>query len=157
MENEIATNITWEAPEFEYHEKGVGWYWTIILVTLILLIVALFQQNFLFAIFIIMAGILAVVWSREMPSIINFSITQEGIGIGDKNIYHYEDLASFSILEHRHGTELVLKRKNNLSQPVKIPLEEGRAEAIQAIMREKLPEKDFEESLPDSIFRFIKF
>lgn len=149
--------ITWAAPEFIYHKKTSLWYWASIALTLIFLALALYGQNFLFAIFIILAEILLVVWSREVPPVIEFVITKDGVGVGEKKFYRFEEFAGFSLLDSRHGVELVLRHKGRLGQYVKIPLLDEYIELIETTLLEKLPKKDYEESLPDSLFRLIKF
>ncbi|MDP3956692.1 MAG: hypothetical protein Q8P97_01725 [bacterium] len=150
-------NITWEAPEFIYHEKTALWYWASIAVTLLFLALALYGQNFLFAVFIILAEILLIVWSREIPPVIKFVVTKDGVGVGEKKFYRFEELASFSLLDSRHGMELILRHKGRLGQYVKIPLTDQHIELVESALLEKLPKKDYEESLPDSLFRLIKF
>ncbi|HEY4524115.1 MAG TPA: hypothetical protein VJK04_04600 [Candidatus Paceibacterota bacterium] len=149
--------ISWEAPEFIYHQKTVAWYWVTIFITLACFLFAVWTKNFLFAIFIVIAEILLVVWSREMPHMLEFSVTKDGVKIGKKHFYGFEELSNFSIFDTRHGSELILKRKNKISQYIKIPLNDDNIEEIQTFLLEKLMQKDYEESLPDSLFRLIKF
>ena len=138
MENE---HITWEAPEFIYHEKTALWYWTSIALALFFLALALYGQNFLFAVFVVLAEVLLVVWSREIPPTVEFSVTNDGVSIGAKKFYRFEELASFSLLDSKHGAELVLRHKGRLGQYVKIPLTDEHLELVESALLEKLPKK----------------
>ena len=152
-------SINWEAPEFVYHKKTAAWYWLSIIISLACLAFAVFTQNFLFAVFVVLAEILLIVWSREMPRMLEFSVAENGVKVGENNFYPVEDLMHFSVLDTRHGPELILRHKHKLKEYIKIPLpiDTNHTENITGFMREILPQKEHEESLPDSLFHLIRF
>jgi len=49
------TEVSWRAAEYEHEEKSGGWYIIVGLVTLILIALAIWQKNFFFGIFILLA------------------------------------------------------------------------------------------------------
>ncbi|MDP3892652.1 hypothetical protein, partial [Nocardioides sp.] len=67
-------NIEWRAPEFYYREKGVSWYWLSIIAAIVILSVSVWQKNFLFAVFVVIAEILMLVWAGRKPREISFSL-----------------------------------------------------------------------------------
>ncbi len=154
---EDAEKITWEAPEFIYHPKTVTWYWVSILLTLFFLAFAIYQQNFLFIVFVVVAEILFIVWSRELPQMVQFSVEKDGVRIGEKYFHPFEEITAFSIYDHAHGSELVLRRKNRITPHVKVPLTNEHVEIVEIFLRERLPQKDHEDSLIDSLFHLIRF
>ena len=40
---------TWEAPEFEYREKEVSWYWISIIAAALIIAFSVWEKDFLFA------------------------------------------------------------------------------------------------------------
>ena len=62
--------ITWEAPEFEYRPKSVSWYWISIIIAAAIIAFAIWERNFLFGIFIVIAEILFIAWGNETPATI---------------------------------------------------------------------------------------
>ena len=48
--------IIWQAPEFRYRHKDESWYWLTIMATAVLFLISLWQKNFLFAIFAVIAN-----------------------------------------------------------------------------------------------------
>ena len=40
--------IVWEAPEYEYHPKGVSWHWMSLVIAGALIIFFVWMENFLF-------------------------------------------------------------------------------------------------------------
>src|SRR3989338_5716211 len=107
--------IIWHAPEFKYQNKDISWYWLTIIMAGILFLISLWQKNLLFAIFIIIAEIMLVIWAQELPKTIQFKINKKGVQIGLIKSYSYEELGGFHILEDNYGhSELILKTKNKL-------------------------------------------
>ncbi len=52
--------INWEAPEFEYREKDVSWYWISIIAAAAIIAFSVWQRNFLFGFFIVIAEMLVI-------------------------------------------------------------------------------------------------
>ena len=73
--------IEWEAPEFEYHEKDPLWYWGSMIIAVIILGIAIWQKNFLFATFIVVAEILLMTIGGKQPRLIRFRIDDRGFEI----------------------------------------------------------------------------
>ena len=63
---------TWKAPEFQYRSKGVSWYWMSIIIAVAIIAFAIWEHNFLFGIFIVIAEILLITWGNEAPRTIDF-------------------------------------------------------------------------------------
>lgn len=70
--------MAWEAPEFEHREKDISWYWISIIVATLIIAFAVWQKNFLFGFFIVIAEILFVLWGNEKPRTVEFRITNKG-------------------------------------------------------------------------------
>jgi len=74
-------SIEWQAPEFEHRQKNVSWYWLSLLVSIILLALSVWQKNFLFAVFIIIAWFVIIYSTSRLPTIWNFKLSEKGIEI----------------------------------------------------------------------------
>ncbi|OGN00376.1 MAG: hypothetical protein A2651_01635 [Candidatus Yanofskybacteria bacterium RIFCSPHIGHO2_01_FULL_42_12] len=158
MNNEnLPEVIKWEAPEFEYSYKGVGWYWTSILASIVLILISIWQGNLLFIIFIIVAEILFVFWGREYPKTIQFTLNRKGISIGSLKEYAFEDFQGFHIKESESADELILKTKNRLHLYVKIVLPHSNREMVKQFISRHLPAMEYEESLHDHFSKLIGF
>lgn len=59
--------IKWQAPEYEYREKTVSWYWISIVVAALVIAFSVWQKNFLFGFFIVIAEMLFIVWGNRTP------------------------------------------------------------------------------------------
>lgn len=157
--------ISWTAPEFEYEPKDVSWYWLSLIISIILLGVAIWQKNFLFAIFIVIAWLIVINMARRLPSFWEFKIDEGGILIHlaqkpdeSNKFYAWQDIEGFDI----HGgindyKELVIRLKSKLSPFIKINFQNEKENEIAAFCSKFIPRQEYEESAADHLARLIKF
>jgi len=156
--NSNIPSVVWRAAEFERRERTLIWYVSIVTVAALLIIFALFQNNFFFAFFIFLATGVLVFFSSRKPRTIEFRIDDTGITAG---LVHY----AFDALEHfqvreRPGQlhEIIIKRKTTLNPLLKIAVDEKTAEAAKRKLLEKLPEmSEDQESLLDIFTDWLGF
>ncbi|PIR44250.1 hypothetical protein COV23_00910 [Candidatus Wolfebacteria bacterium CG10_big_fil_rev_8_21_14_0_10_31_9] len=158
--NKISKNddvILWQAPEYEYNPKDVSWHWISVIIAVVLITIALWQKNFLFAIFIVIAEIIVLYFSNTFPRIWNFKIDESGLTIGE-NRYLFSDMQSFDI--HEVGEdykELVFKLRSKFKTVLRVFIHKDDEEKIKEKLLEFLPQEDLQVSLADLLERFIRF
>lgn len=164
-ESKITHPIRWEAPEFEYHPKGVSWYWLSLIIAIILIALAAWQNDFLFIIFISIGWFLVVSLAKRFPAVWEFSIDEVGIQLNHQDykgepgkFYHWHDLEGFDIREgvDDYG-ELWLKSKSRLSSFLKINFPQEKEREISDICSKFIPKEEYEESFSDHLSKLIKF
>ena len=152
--------VSWAAPEFEVYERSFLWYLGVFFVAVSLLLISLWQQNFLFAIFIILATSLSIVWSKKEPVNFNIFITERGVKIGSNKFLHFNDLSSFSLMDSSQNNlewgRLVLQPKHWFSPLVKIFIPQGKLAQSREVLAKYLKEESYENSLHDELVRFLK-
>jgi hypothetical protein len=143
--------ITWEAPEFDYVEKSVGWYFIFGVVFFAMIVFGWFNRNFFFMIFLLIAGILVVALSNRKPEKVKFILGEEACTIGaSKTPYRYSEMKGFAIVEREHRNNLLVFRRNvAVNQYLKLPLEKGITSEVRSFLKEKLAEGSYEEGLLD--------
>jgi hypothetical protein len=116
--------IAWEIPEHQDEKKSKKWYLAAALIGAILLISAIFSQNFIFAIIIIFSAILVVILDGNNPDTLKVKITDRGITVG-KESYEYDQIDSFFIIykpeEDTKNLYLEFKRFSRPSLPENEP------------------------------------
>jgi hypothetical protein len=151
--------IAWEAPEFEYREKDVSWYWISIIVASAIIAFAVWQKNFLFGFFIVIAEMLFVLWGNELPRAVTFSITEKGIDIDEGrksySLSLFESYGAYSLDED--WTELIFTFRSKVKTPLKIIFPENKLEELRKNLKTTLKEIEHEPTLLDSIERLIGF
>lgn len=157
--NDENAEIVWQAPSFQYYPKDVSWYWLTILIAVILFFFAIWQKNFLFGVFVIVAEIAVFVLARRQPEIIEFKIDEQGVGILEK-MFSYDELSSFCLRpdnEDKNFQELILKKKVYFNPYVIILIDAKIVPRAQAILSQKLAEEPYQDSLLDILFRWLRF
>ncbi|MGB7957621.1 MAG: hypothetical protein WCF77_02145 [Minisyncoccia bacterium] len=150
--------INWEAPEFEYHPKTVSWYWLSIIIAAAIIAFSIWERNFLFGIFIVIAEILLIAWGNEKPRIIGFSITENTLTIDGAKNYQMKLFESFSVDEQgENWAELFFTFKAKLKTPLKIIMPKAKLEEARKNIKTILREVEFEPSLLDSLEKIIGF
>ncbi len=143
--------ISWEAPEFNEVERGIGWYFLIGIISLALFLFGWFTKNFFFMVFVIIAAVLLIALGRRKPERITFTLHENGIRVGNvKTPYPYSSFRGFAIVEHEHGNNvLILRQKSFPNQYLKIPLPKIMTLKVRNFLKEKLTENSYEESFMD--------
>lgn len=148
-EMQAPEELSWSAAEHEYVEKDVLWYLGLGGIALILLIIAVWQGNYFFAIFIALAAIVLANFGRRRPKVFEFRVTAEGVGIGEKFV-EFERLESFMVRERRDALhELIVKQKAYVNPYLRIPVDGETAKQARTLLAAKLPEEEYPESLLD--------
>jgi len=151
--------ISWEAPEFEYREKTVSWYWLTVIIAVIMLAMAVWKANFLFGFFIVLAEILVLVWAIKEPNLVNFLLNEQGLRIHGHGFYPWEELVSWSV-QSTDEAELqeiifVLHKKFRPALKVLVPRESWAA--VKTKLEEVLPQVPHKPSFSDMLEKLLGF
>ena len=149
--------LAWEALEYEFKEKSPDWYWMIGIIAVALIAIAVYMQNILFAVIIMLGAFSFALLSARHPDHVKFAITSRGIKING-SIYLYKDLDSFWIeYDPPHQKELIIISKRAIMPHISIPLADIDPNEARAHLIKFLEEKHHEESLTEILMRFIGF
>ena len=152
MTTESEKEFAWKAPEFKYYYKEASWYWTSAIIALALFIIALYQQNVLLAIFVVLAEFTMVVLAKRLPKTIEFRVDKNGVRCGRMAFYSYDDLTGFHIKkDNEEAGELILKTNSKINPIIKINIFINDQEVIRSILKNFLNEVEYEESFLDSL------
>lgn len=145
--------LKWSAPEYEYNPKDISWYWLLVIAVIIIVAISLWQKNFLFAIFMLIAVPVLFFWGRREPRLMELELDNKGLHI-DKEFLPYENFEGFAIEE-----ELLFKKKGRLNPYLRLSLPEDDQEksAIKKHLAGFLPEIEYKGSLVDAISKLLKF
>ena len=149
---------TWQAPEFEYREKDVSWYWVSIIIAAALIAFSVWQHNYLFGGFIIIAEILLISWGNVRPVTIDFTLTSMKLDIGAAKTYSLKEFQNYSVNQiSDEWTELFFLFKSKIRGPLKIMVPNGKMDEIRTNLKPILREVEFEPSLLDALEKIIRF
>ncbi len=154
----MAFEMTWEAPEYEYREKGISWYWLSIIIAALIIAFSVWQKNFLFGLFVIFAEILFIVWGNRPPRTIHFIANEKGLEIGNSAPRPWTVFESMSVdpLDDEWA-ELIFIFRVRFKSPLKVLIKENRLTELRANLKTTLKEVPYEPTLLDSIEKLLRF
>ncbi len=149
--------IEWTAPEFTKYKRTKGWFYGLVLASLVIITIAVIFNNLLWVILTVLAAFSVYIYSTKEPRKIKFTINGRGITI-DQKTYRFENLRSFWIFyEPPEIKELSLRSKKAMLPYVKIPLGSQNPVKIRKFLLKFIPERKHTESIIDNWARKAKF
>lgn len=151
--------IEWRAPEFEYRIKGNAWYWKSIAIALVALGVAVWQKNFLFGFFVVVAEILVLAWADKKPKTLTLRADEHGIEIVGHKRYGWKNFEMFSVDENEGGEypQLVFVQKGMFRFPVKMGVPKTERPDVESHIETFVARGEHEPSFLDDLERFLRF
>lgn len=150
--------IIWRAAEYKHFKKSPLWYLVVALVSGLLTLLALLQNNFFFAIFVILAGIMLVFLGKKRPKVVEFRITNNGIEIGNDIAYDYNELEGYTVREYPDRlNEIIIKKDSAINPFIKMPVDSQILPKATSKIEEYIPQKDYEESIIDTFSDILGF
>jgi hypothetical protein len=114
----------WQVDEYPNHERSRFWYVVGAIIGVALIIYAIATANFLFAVIILMSGIIMLLSTFQPPDKTVVAIATSGIIIGGA-FYNYKDIKNFSIVyEPPEIKNLYVDFQQPWQPLVSIPLED---------------------------------
>lgn len=152
-------NLSWVAPEFEYKEKTHLWYWISMAVAILVLAGAVWQKNFLLAVFVVISEVLVIVLGGKAPREIEFTLHGDGLTIAGRKSYPYADIESFSVDDRGDGVwvDFIINFKKKIRSSLKVAAPRDMESRIKEFLGQRLKEVEFEASMFDALERFIGF
>lgn len=151
--------LTWTAPEFHYYERTSSWYIASIIIALAIMVFALIQRNFLFAIFIVIAELLVLFWAKQEPQVVEYAIDDRGVLLSQDTLRSFTEIQGFAIVtDHPDApyAELVLRMKRKIATDVKLLIPQEGIGAIKEALKEHLEEIEYEETFAEHLMKILR-
>lgn len=149
--------LGWKAKEFEHRPRSVDWYWIFGGVIVIIAALILFFGNFLFAMFILLAGLTIGLHAGKEPELNSYSLHEEGFVV-NRTLYPYENIAKFWIQDLEHRQTLLLEIKRVILPVVTAPLVGVDISWVRQVLRNKnIKETEIEIPLAEQIMNSVGF
>jgi hypothetical protein len=116
-------SFQWEIDESIKHPKSKRWYIIASIVTSLLIIYAIWESNYFFALILLLSFGLVVFYDNEPPRKVLFKIQYDGVEVG-KRFYEFETISNFFIIyKPKEGVKrLYFQFKNPIKGRLSIPL-----------------------------------
>lgn len=150
--------ITWQALEFQKHEKSKSWFFSLWIIALGLVIVSVLTKSIFMGVLVMVAALVISLYAAKEPREFTFTLKPKAISVGNKN-YQLEDFSSFWIDEDENEANyvLILNPKKAFGANLKIFLPKEHVSNAKLILRAYLDEEEHEDSLVDNLAEWLRF
>ncbi len=154
---QVLREISWEAPQHHHVEKGNDWFFALGIIIVALIIVALLFNDPLFALLIGIAGGVLAAAAAKRPAIVPFAVSVRGIKV-EGELYPYSILNSYHLDEEDpRGTQLLVSTDKRFTPIIALPIPEEYVDAIDDLLKERLPEEELHESFGLKVLELFGF
>lgn len=148
--------ISWQTVEFEKKNRHPDWIWYTGLSFAIVATIAFFYGDIFFGIFIILSGILLIVFALREPQILSITLEEKLVRINEETI-PYERIEKFWIDETEKPDKLLLLVRGSIVPVRALRLESIDAATVRSALTSKISESFVRESFGVKIFERLGF
>jgi hypothetical protein len=151
--------IDWNMHEFHYLQKNADWYWALGIISIAAAIAAIYFNNILFAIIILLGAFALGMHGNVEPKVLSYKLSRRGATIED-TLYPFDTLDSFWVEEHDHKPHRILVKSRKLLMPyIIMPLspDVDPDEIRHFLLDHGLPEEELHEGVVRQIFEHLGF
>ena len=150
--------FAWETSEFEFKEKRKDWYWIVGIAAIVIIVVSIIMQNYLFAFLIAIGGFLMITLASKEPLALPIEVSEKGVRIYE-DMYNYSSLYGFWISYNKRKQPILLLLSDRRISPIISIIidEEVDLMTLRDYLSEFIEEQEMKESLTDRIIDKIGF
>lgn len=149
--------ISWSASEFVAYQKNGSWYMLILIIVLVLAgIIFLITKDLISAGTTIIIGVLFMAFASRKPRVLTYSISDDGIQIGDK-LYQYASMRSFALIDEGSLSSISLLPMQRFMPAISMYYEPQDESKIVAALGSYLPQEQRKQELIDRLMHKIRF
>lgn len=149
-------SMSWDIKTRDDRERGDVFYLVVLGFMAVLLIFAVWQKNFLFGIFVILATGVVLFLSTQQAETHSFKLTETELIIDGYQHLPYEKYSHFDVVEyHEQEYELYFAPKERLRSMVRARIWKNDIEKIETFLKIHLPKKKIEPSLSDLFSKLL--
>jgi hypothetical protein len=156
---EMAKKISWEALEHIETEKSNDWFWIAGIIAIGSAVLAIYFNNLLFALLILIGTFTVFLQSNKEPGIQNYELNRKGLVIG-KILYPYSTLDSYYVVdEDGWDRDRILFKSTKMLMPlIIVPIGENAVpEELSDFLIQYLDEEQLEESAIEKVAMILGF
>ena len=148
----------WAVNEYEKHERSKRWYVITAVAGVALLLYSVISGNYLFALIVVLFGIILFLQDMLQPTEVSFSITEAGIVVGN-TYYPFKEITSYWMIYNPPEVKNIYFSTNNiLKHRLQVPLLDNDPRPIRDFLNQFIVEdlNQEEEPLSDRLGRIFK-
>lgn len=148
--------VRWQAYEYIHREKNVLWYVVFAVVTVLLIMTALFLlHSFTFVILIPVMAAALLVYNRRPAHPLDYTLSRQGLHVGDR-LYGFGEFKSFTVIHGDDEYSIMLVPVKRFRPGVSIYFPEDSGEAIVDALAARLPMEEAHLDVIDRVIRKLR-
>lgn len=150
--------FNWEVNEYEKHDRNKRWYVITAVVGIALLFYSVISGNYLFALVVVLFGIVLFLQDMQQPMQVSFAVTETGIVVGS-TYYPFKEITNYWIIYNPPEVKnIYFTTTSVLRHRLQIPLLDNDPRPIREYLNQFLIEDldQEEEPLSDRLGRMFK-
>ncbi len=148
--------LEWSHLEYEEKERNPDWFWALGIIVIAISITSFIYQNYFFAIFIVLSGLLMVMFAIKKPEMVNYELNQKGLQIKNR-LYPYDKIKSFYVQTEGKPT-LFIRSERKFMDIIPVPLIESITPQVQNIFISKeILEEEMHEHFSEKVMEVLGF
>ncbi len=151
--------ISWSVLEYEQKPHSVDWYWTVGIITLIIVVACIYFKNYLLGLLIFVGVGTLVYLTIRKPETVTITIDEKGIYIRNE-LYPYRKIKAFWVEEEAQhdGSQHLLVMTNRTYAPlIAIPLGDMSPEKIRRALQPHAKETEMTENVSHRFIEMLGF
>jgi len=148
--------IVWQAYEYIHQEKTADWYWAVSIIAISMAVTSVLFGNVLFAIFLVLAFFMLMIYARRKPKLIKIKLDDRGITEGHIH-YHYSTIESFWVEDRFGDFKLILKSKRKTLPYIIIPISDVSTDDVRDHIKKYVSEEEHAEPIAKKIMEYLGF
>lgn len=148
----------WMVNEYEKHDRTKRWYVIMAIIGIALLLYSIVYGNYLFALIVVLFGIVLFLQDMQQPIEVQFAITEAGIVVGS-TYYPFKEINNYWIIYNPPEVKnIYFSTKSVLKHRLQIPLVDNDPLPIRDFLNQFIVEDldQEEEPLSDRLGRVFK-
>jgi len=149
---------SWSVKEYEKFDRSRRWYVLMAIIAIALIAYAVISANYLFALIVVLFGIIISLQEMNEPVEVDFAISETGIVVGTK-YFPFSELEKYWIIYNPPEVKtLYFEPKNIIKHRLSIPLLDADPLLIRSYLNQYLLEdlETEQEPLSDRLGRLLK-
>jgi len=151
--------LSWKTREHNHTEHSSDWFWAVGIIALGAAVLAIYFENYLFAVLITLAAFTAVLYAKADPQEITVRIDRKGVRV-DNVLYPFTTLQAFWVedVEQYGKDQLIIRSRKFLVPYIIVPIpESANPLEIQDFLLDFLREEEMEEPVAHKIMENLGF
>ena len=150
--------ISWQHHEHPHIEKTSDWFWSVGIVAVGAIILALFFKHYLSVLIVVFFTFISFALAKRKPSLLRFEISRRGVRAGN-TLYPFSMLESFWVEDTEFKDSIFFKSKKPFSPIIILPFDSSETdpELIRDFLLDYLDEEELQEPLYQIILERLGF